>query len=76
MEYNQRLSENENSAQQASQWLIEAVKQAGFDLYEKTITILESAIFHMEDAQEHIPKEWNEAPQPINKDLYSKEEEI
>ena len=34
----------------ASQWLIEAVKQAGFDLYEKSITILESAIFHMDDA--------------------------
>ena len=34
----------------ASQWLIEAVKQAGFDLYEKTITILESSIYHMEDA--------------------------
>ena len=36
--------------QSASNWLIEAVKQAGFDLYEKSITILESAIFHMDDA--------------------------
>jgi hypothetical protein len=34
----------------ASHWLIEAVKQAGFDLYEKTITILESSMYHMEDA--------------------------
>lgn len=35
----------------ASHWLVEAVKQAGFDLYEKTITILESAVYHMEDAK-------------------------
>ena len=35
----------------ASQWLVEAVKQAGFDLYEKTITILEGAMFHMEEAE-------------------------
>jgi hypothetical protein len=39
-----------NNQKLASQWLVEAVKQAGFDLYEKSITILESAIFHMEDA--------------------------
>ena len=49
MEYNRRLAQNQDY-NQASSWLIEAVKQAGFDLYEKTITILESAIFHMEDA--------------------------
>jgi hypothetical protein len=35
---------------QASFWLIEAVKQAGYDLYEKSITILESAVFHFEDS--------------------------
>jgi len=42
--------------------LIEAVKQAGFELYEKTITILESAIFHMEDASQQKYDEtgkWN-----------------
>lgn len=49
MEYNKRLAE-EADHKRASHWLIEAVKHSGFDLYEKTITILESAIFHMEDA--------------------------
>ena len=29
---------------------MEAVKKAAFDLYEKSITILESSIFHLEDA--------------------------
>ena len=38
----------------ASNWLAEAVKQAGFDLYEKSITILESAIFHMDDANKAL----------------------
>lgn len=49
LEYNKRLAQ-ENDHIEASHWLIEAVKHSGFDLYEKTITILESAIFHMEDA--------------------------
>ena len=57
MEYHQRQAESTQG--NAQQWLVEAVKQAGFDLYEKTITILESAIFHMEDAQEAMPREWN-----------------
>lgn len=52
MEYNRRLAQSQDSTR-ASAWLIEAVKQAGFDLYEKTITILESAIFHMEDAAQN-----------------------
>ena len=64
LEYNKRLAESANP-QQASHWLIEAVKQAGFDLYEKTITILESAIFHMEDANQMI----KENSQKINADL-------
>jgi hypothetical protein len=49
MEYNKRLAED-GDTNKASHWLVEAVKYSGFDLYEKTITILESAIFHMEDA--------------------------
>ena len=52
MEYNKRISED-NDFNKASHWLTEAVKHAGFDLYEKTITILESAIFHMEDAAQN-----------------------
>lgn len=58
VEYKQRLQSDEGSIEgdaqrreYAANWLIEAVKQAGFDLYEKTITILESAVFHMEDAK-------------------------
>jgi hypothetical protein len=49
MEYSQRLTKGDGEA--ASNWLVEAVKQAGFDLYEKSITILESAVFHMDDAE-------------------------
>lgn len=49
MEFNQRIGQ-----ENASQWLIEAVKQAGFDLYEKSITILESAVFHMDDADKAL----------------------
>jgi len=63
-EYNQRVHEaiaNNQAANSASTWLIEAVKQAGFELYEKTITILESAIFHMEDAAQKYDEtgRWN-----------------
>ena len=46
VEYRQRTT----AGQDASAWLSEAVKQAGFDLYEKTINILEGAVFHKEDA--------------------------
>mgnify|MGYP000097025979 FL=1 len=49
MEFNQRIGQ-----ENASQWLVEAVKQAGFDLYEKSITILESAVFHMDDADKAL----------------------
>lgn len=68
IEYHQRLAPStthtsmplgstltEAQLNNASQWLVEAVKQAGFDLYEKTITILEGAMFHMEDAEGREP---------------------
>ena len=32
-------------------WFLEAIKHSTMELYETTITILESAVFHMEEAQ-------------------------
>ena len=46
IEYKQRVAAGDDAAE----WLSEAVKQAGFDLYEKTINILEGAIFHKDEA--------------------------
>jgi hypothetical protein len=36
------------------QWLVIALKKATVDLYEQAITMLESAILNMEDAQERV----------------------
>lgn len=49
-----QLDDAEQRQEFASSWLVEAVKQAGFDLYEKIITILESAVYHMEDAKNNL----------------------
>ena len=83
VEYKQRLQgapgseghQLEGEAQRreyASCWLVEAVKQAGFDLYEKVITILESAVYHMEDAKHTLQAkkqaQSSERPDPFQTD--------
>lgn len=53
IEYRQRLADPEHK-DSAAEWLSEAVKAAGFDLYEKTINILEGAAYHQDDAQQQL----------------------
>jgi hypothetical protein len=35
-------------------WFLEAIKHSTMELYETTITMLESAVFHMEEAQTRL----------------------
>ncbi|CDW72654.1 UNKNOWN [Stylonychia lemnae] len=42
------------TVQRAQIWLLEAVKQCTFEMYETSITMLESAVYHMEDAQNKL----------------------
>lgn len=40
--------------QRAQVWFLEAVKQSGFELYERTITMLEGALHHQNEAQDRV----------------------
>ena len=40
--------------QRTQVWFLEAVKQSGFDLYERTIAMLEAALHHKSEAESRI----------------------
>ena len=40
--------------QRAQIWLLETIKTNSFDLYERSITMIEGAIFHREDAEQRL----------------------
>lgn len=42
----------------------EAVKQTGFDLYEKSLSMLEAAVYHSEDAKGTLEKAFSPVKSP------------
>ena len=50
IEFQERVGEEARYGSQSHGWYLEAVRQSGFDLYEKAINMLEAAVYHSEDA--------------------------
>ena len=78
-EYHQRINDQTQSQKGASfgfrptdivtlqrcqAWFLEAIKNCNYELYEKSVTMLESAIIHMDEAQ----KKLNEAEAVTSKE--------
>ena len=49
-----QLQQDLMTLQRAQVWFLEAIKQSAFEMYESTITMLESAVYHMEEAQNNL----------------------
>ena len=52
--------------QRAQVWFLEAVKQSGFDLYERTIAMLEGALHHKCEAESRLDNAYTPVKSPGN----------
>jgi len=57
-EFNERLSDfgmvNGEHVQRNKHWFVEALRQSSYQLYERLVTMIESAIHHLEEAQRKV----------------------